>query len=63
RIKSLYAGRLTTTPHKYTPGAHYLTVTSPSDPNARIVFETDGSKVTEYRSGRTPAVEYVERCG
>ncbi|MFL5611891.1 MAG: hypothetical protein ACJ78G_14405, partial [Gemmatimonadaceae bacterium] len=33
RIKSLYAGRLTTTPHKYTPGAHYLTVTSPSDPN------------------------------
>ncbi|MFL5595877.1 MAG: hypothetical protein ACJ77S_00295 [Gemmatimonadaceae bacterium] len=63
RIKSLYAGRVTTTPHKYLPGAHYLTVASSSDPNARIVFETDGSKVTEFRSGRIPAVELVERCG
>lgn len=62
RIKSLYAGRVTSTPHKYASGGHYLTVT-PSDPANRIIFETDGSKVTEYRSGRTPAVEQVERCG
>lgn len=62
RIKSLYAGRVTSTPHKYVTGGHYLTVT-PSDPANRIVFETDGSKVTEYRAGRTPQVEQVERCG
>jgi len=62
RIKSLYAGRLTSTPHKYVSGGHYLTVT-PSGSANRIVFETDGSKVTEYRSGATPAVEQVERCG
>jgi len=62
RIKSLYAGRLTSTPHKYVTGGHYLTVT-PSGSANRIVFETDGSKVTEYRSGATPAVEQVERCG
>jgi hypothetical protein len=36
---------------------------TPSDAVNRIVFETDGSKVTEYRSGRTPEVEQVERCG
>ena len=62
RIKSLYAGRLTSTPHKYVTGGHYLTVT-PSGSANRIVFETDGSKVTEFRSGQTPAVEQVERCG
>jgi hypothetical protein len=63
RIKSLYAGRVVSTPHKYLPGGHYLTVT-PTDGSAnRIVFETDGKAVTEFRSGALPAVEYVERCG
>jgi hypothetical protein len=61
RIKILYPG-VTTTPHKYVASGHYLTVMG-SDPANRIVFETDGSKVTTFRSGRTPAVEYVEGCG
>ena len=61
RIKSLYPGVITTN-HKYTPTWHYLTVTG-SDPANRIVFESNGSTVANYRSGRTPAVEYTERCG
>jgi hypothetical protein len=61
RIKQLYPG-VATTPHKYVAGGHYLTVTG-SDPANRIVFETDGSKVTTLRSGRTPEVENVEGCG
>jgi hypothetical protein len=63
RIKSLYPGLVTTQPHKYTDG-HYLVVTpgSAEEKGFRIVFETDGSKVLRYRSGRTPAVEYVEGC-
>ena len=63
RINPLHAGRVTTSPHKYTPGGHYLTVTLGSDTTRRIVFETDGKVVTNYRSGALPAVEYVERCG
>lgn len=64
RIKSLYAGRVTVGPHKYTDG-HYLTVTpaSPADSAFRIVFETDGKRVTRYRAGKRPQVEYVEGCG
>jgi hypothetical protein len=62
RIKSLYPGRVTVSPHKYVQGGHYLTVT-PADNNYRIVFETDGKKVTSYRSGRVPEVEQVEGCG
>ena len=64
RVKSLYAGRVTSTPHKYVTGGHYLTVVpAGSDSGNRIVFETNGTKVTEYRSGKTPEVEQVEPCG
>jgi hypothetical protein len=62
RINSLYAGRVTSSPHKYNPGGHYLTVRGPGASN-RIVFETDGSSVTNYRAGRSPEVEQVEGCG
>lgn len=63
RIKSLYPGRVTSQPHKYTDG-RYLIVTpaNPADSGFRIVFETDGTKVLRYRSGIRPAVEYVEGC-
>ena len=64
RIRSLYAGRVTVSPHKYTQG-HYLTVTpaNPADSGYRIVFETDSGRVVRFRSGRRPPVEFVERCG
>ena len=52
---------MTSGPHKYNPGGHYITVTGAG--SNRIVFETDGSRVTNYRAGRSPEVEQVERCG
>ena len=63
RIQSLYPGRVTVTPHKYTDG-HYLTVTpaSPADSAFRIVFETLRGRVTTFRAGRRPQVEYIEGC-
>ncbi len=63
RIDSLYAGRVHRMPHKYTPGASYLVVLAPADSMRRLVFETDGKVVTTYRAGRSPEVEFVERCG
>lgn len=64
KIKSLYPGQIQVTPHKYVQGGHYLTVVpkDASDKNYRIVFETDGKKVTQFRSGKLPEVEYVEGC-
>jgi hypothetical protein len=64
RIDSLYAGRITKSPHKYTNG-RYLTITptARADSNYRIVFETKDGRVTTFRSGRRPPVEYVEGCG
>ena len=63
RIKRLYPGQVTVTPHKYEDG-HYLTVTPPAaaDKRFRIVFETAGGRVTRYRAGIMPSVEYVEGC-
>jgi len=61
RIKSLYPGQVAVQPHKYTDG-HYLVITPKSGGDNRIVFETDGKKVLRYRSGRMPAVQYVEGC-
>ncbi len=60
RIKTLYAGRVEVQPHKYTNG-HYLVV-KPDAGESRLIFETDGSKVTLYRAGKLPEVEWVEGC-
>ena len=61
RIRSLYPGRVTVTPHKYEDG-HYLTVNAADDSSFAIVFETSKGRVTRYRAGRRPAVELVEGC-
>jgi hypothetical protein len=62
-VQALYASRVAVSPHKYT-GGHYLTVTptAPGDSAYRMVFETDGRRVTQFRAGVRPAVEYVEGC-
>jgi hypothetical protein len=58
-----YAGRVRTSPHKYTgPAGHYLTISAPPDTTHLIIFETDGRTVVNYRAGRRPAVELVEGC-
>jgi hypothetical protein len=66
RIKALYPGRIRVTPHEYTGhrGGHYLTLMpkDAADKNYRVVFETLNGRVTQFRSGRVPEVEYVEGC-
>lgn len=66
RIKSLYPGQIRVTPHEYTGsrGGHYLTFIPKDqrDRNYRLVFETLNNRVTIFRSGRLPEVEYVEGC-
>lgn len=62
-VESLYPGRVTVQPHKYDEAGHYLVIgPKPEDSLFALVFETDGHRVTRYRAGRRPAVEYVEGC-
>lgn len=63
RVHSLYAGSVAVAPHKYTDG-RYLVVTPPGGgpKRHRLIFETDGQHVTQYRAGLLPAVAWVEGC-
>lgn len=50
-------------PHKYDETGKYLRVRDPAGGKAVLVFETDGSgKVTHWRIGTPPQVDYVEGC-
>src|SRR3546814_4020720 len=50
-IRSLYAGRVEETPHKYVEGGKYLGVEDISGGKGKLVFATDGDgKVTSWRS-------------
>ena len=64
QIKALYPGQIQVTPHKYISGGHYLTFVPKDleDKNYRVVFETDGQHVTQFRAGKLPEVNYVEGC-
>jgi len=63
RVREAYPG-VRVQPHKYDDRGHYMVVIpgAPSDTLHRIVFETDGAKVTRMRGGLFPAVEFVEGC-
>ena len=64
RVKSVYGDYLQIQPHKYIEGGHYMTVKGDSaNAGKAIVFETDGKRVTMFRAGRIPEVEWVEGCG
>jgi hypothetical protein len=65
QIKNFYSGQIKITPHPYTgPEGHYLTFypKDRADKDYRLIFETRQGKVTRYRGGRLPAVDYIEGC-
>lgn len=62
-VETAYPGQVASMPHKYVQNGQYLIVTPSGGGGFRIVFETDGQQVTAIRAGRTPEVEWVERCG
>jgi hypothetical protein len=45
-------------------GGHYLTLMPKdvADKNYRVVFEALNDRVTQFRSGQVPEVEYMEGC-
>ena len=62
-IRSLYAGRVEESPHKYVEGGKYLKVAADDGGNGKLVFETDAAgKVSAWRAGVEPQVDYVEGC-
>lgn len=62
-LQKLYHGALQSTPHKYVEGGHYLSVDASGVAPSKLVFETEpDGKVSEWRVGLNPQVDYVEGC-
>lgn len=62
-IGGLYQGPIDQQAHKYVDGGRYLRITDPAGGDGVLLFETDaGGRVTEWRVGVPPQVDYVEGC-
>ncbi|SEK39725.1 hypothetical protein SAMN05428989_0041 [Pseudoxanthomonas sp. GM95] len=60
-LRALYGAKLQAIPHKYVEGGKYLSVEAPG--GTKLVFETDAEgKVTSWRVGLPPQIDYVEGC-
>lgn len=63
QIEELYAGRVEVQPHEYVPEGKTMRVADRDDRTRAIVFETDAAgRVTSWRAGVAPQVDYVEGC-
>jgi hypothetical protein len=64
RIRSLYGSQLQTKSHTYLDQGHYLIFAprNQQDRRNRILFETDGIKVLNWRVGRIKEVGWNEGC-
>jgi hypothetical protein len=58
KVLATYPGEIVREPHAYTNG-FYLKIV---DGNRKVVFETDGRRVTEISTGRRPEIDYIEGC-
>ena len=61
QIKRLYKGQIKISQHSHVDSGHYLIVT-PTNSTHKIIFETDGKKVTTFRVGKYPEVGFIEGC-
>lgn len=66
-VKSTYSGpgetgTIAVTGHEYVEGGHYITYDVDGPQGLLLLFETDGTKVTEFRSGQQDPVGYPEGC-
>ncbi len=63
-IRERFDDQLRVTRHEYNPEGWYLEVVprDRAERNRRVIFETDGERVTYIRGGRLPEVRYIEGC-
>lgn len=62
-LRTLYRGGLLESPHKYLEGGKVLSIAASGVAPSKLVFEVDAAgKVTAWRVGLAPQVDYVEGC-
>jgi hypothetical protein len=61
QVRRAYGPRLEVEPHPYDEKGHYLRVEGPGK-RSGIIFETSRGRVTSFRAGLYPALDYKEGC-
>ncbi|HEY4582282.1 MAG TPA: lectin, partial [Lysobacter sp.] len=61
-IRRLYAGRVEERPHEYVAGGKYLRVADAASRRATLFEIDERGRVTTWRVGQAPQVDYVEGC-
>lgn len=62
-LRALYHGGLLESPHKYVEGGKVLSIAASGVAPSKLVFEVNAAgKVTAWRVGLAPQVDYVEGC-
>lgn len=62
-IRQRHPGAVTEQPHEYVDGGKYLRIPDPAGSGGVLLFETDAQgRVTQWRVGLPPQVDYVEGC-
>jgi len=63
-IRAAFGRRLRVTQHEYNRDGKYLEFVPRDRVEAgrRVIFETDGERVTHIRAGKLPEVRYIEGC-
>lgn len=62
-IRQRHPGPIAEQPHEYVEGGKYLRIADASGKGSVLLFETDAQdRVTQWRVGLPPQVDYVEGC-
>ncbi|UHQ22741.1 lectin [Lysobacter sp. 5GHs7-4] len=61
-IRALYPGRIEERPHKYVDDGQYWRIQDAGGGSGVLLFEVIAGKVTAWRVGLAPQVDYVEGC-
>jgi hypothetical protein len=61
-VRRTYGDRIQVATHEYDPNGHYLTLDTDGEAGNLLLFETDGMKVTQFRSGEQDSAAAVEGC-
>jgi len=63
-VRRQLQGRLRVSEHQYVRGGSYLEFVprDNKDSNRRVIFESNGRRITYIRAGRLPEVRYIEGC-
>jgi hypothetical protein len=61
-VQLTFPGQVSVLPHQTLPGGEHLIVDFPDQPDRVLLFNTDGTTVTDYAAGSAGWADVAEGC-